>query len=524
MAMVAQRSRFAIAGAFVMGALAVVGWNLVPASPEAAGGSAVERNTSEPLPATSRGAGVGGPLFADIIERVKPAVVTIVVERDASPVLQRGYSRRGPGGEGMDEFFERFFGPNGPNVPGAPQGRGPRSGAQGSGFIIDERGYVVTNNHVVSGADTVKVVLDDGAELVGKVVGTDPATDLALLKVDAGKVNSGRKLRAVEFGDSDRARVGDWVVAIGNPFGFGGTATVGIISARGRDLRSGPYDDFLQVDAAINSGNSGGPVFDASGRVIGVNTAIYSPNGGNVGLGFAIPAAQVKLVIAELRNGGKVHRGWLGVQIQDLTPELARSLGLKEAEGALVADVVAGSPAQKSGIQPGDVVRRYGDTPIKNAKELSRRVAGTDTGHDVSVDVWRDNKLVRLKVDIGAQTPALLGQQGDAAPDSGAAQAPAAPGGLGLELGVLDADARAQLGAPAGLNGVVVRGVRPDSKAAEQGMRPGDVITMVNRRVVRTPQNVIDAVGEARRAKRDAVSLLVQRGDAKQFVAIELKD
>ena len=406
-----------------MGAVLAVGWNLVPATPGAAGSDVAGAGATTPVAdrasqGSVRTAGVGNPAFADIIERVKPAVVTIIVERDATPAMKRAVADQGPqrgqrGQEGLDEFFERFFGPNGPGIPGAPQGRGPRSGGQGSGFIIDERGYVVTNNHVVSGADTVKVVLDDGTELRGKVVGTDAATDLALIKIDGGK-----KLRAVEFGDSDRARVGDWVVAIGNPFGFGGTATVGIISARGRDLRAGPYDDFLQVDAAINSGNSGGPVFDASGRVIGVNTAIYSPNGGNVGLGFAIPATQVKVVVAELRNGGKVHRGWLGVQIQDLTPELARSVGLAAAEGALVADVVAGSPAQKSGVRAGDVIRRYGETPIKNAKDLSRRVAATDKGHDVLLEVWRDNRAQKLKVDIGAQAPTLA-EQDDVQPDAG---------------------------------------------------------------------------------------------------------
>lgn len=526
---VVQRSRLALAGAFAIGALVAVAWNVVPSIPQAADRMA-ESLPAAPTPSMNlRGAGVGSPVFADIIERVKPAVVTIIVEHDGGTAIRRNFSQQGPrrgpgqppqfgapqGPEGMDDFLERFFGQNG---PGVPQGRAPRVGGQGSGFIIDERGYIVTNNHVVSGADTVKVVLDDGTEAQAKVVGVDPATDLALIKIDGAK-----KLRTVEFGDSDRARVGDWVVAIGNPFGFGGTATVGIISARGRDLRAGPYDDFLQVDAAINSGNSGGPVFDVSGRVIGVNTAIFSPNGGNVGLGFAIPSAQVKQVIADLKSGGKVHRGWLGVQIQDVTPELARSLGLAAAEGALVADVIVGSPAQKSGVHVGDVIRRYGDTPVKNAKDLSRRVAGTDKGHDIFLEVWRDNRLVKVKVDIGAQAPTLA-EQGKPLPDPGDDVAHAASGGLGLELGALDAATREQLGAPSNLEGVLVRGVRPDSKAAELGIQPGDVISMVNQQVVRTPQAVVDAVKAARRAKRDTVSLLVQRGEAKRFLALELGD
>jgi serine protease Do len=330
---------------------------------------------------------------------VQPAVVNIATTRKA---------KAGPAGMGMNgrqadpqmrEFLERFFGGQ---MPGGGDGPARDVHAAGSGFVVDAKGYIVTNNHVIDEADEIMVTFQDGTRLEAKLAGRDPKTDLALLKVEPKK-----PLSAVELGDSDRARVGDWVIAIGNPFGLGGTATAGIISARGRDIQSGPYDDYLQVDAPINQGNSGGPIFDEGGRVIGVNTMIYSPNGGSVGIGFAIPASTVAHVIGELREDGNVDRGWLGVQIQGLDEDMAAGLGLEDTHGALIADVVAGSPAQKAGLKAGDVVRSYGGKPIKEARELSRAVADTADGTSTALEVMRDGKSLDLTVRIAKPMPTL---------------------------------------------------------------------------------------------------------------------
>jgi serine protease Do len=330
---------------------------------------------------TLAGGGVllGLPSFADVIEQVSPAVVTISVTMQPVQVSSQGSPFAGTP---FDDFFERF------GIPGQqwsmPQMQ-PRRG-EGSGFIIDGDGYIATNYHVVDSATEVKVTLNSGEELVAKVVGTDPATDLALLKVD-----DGHALPALEFGDSDRARVGDWVLAIGNPFGLGGSATAGIISARGRDLRSGRYDDFIQVDAAINSGNSGGPVFNAAGEVIGVNTAIISPNGGNVGIGMAIPAKQARTVLAELRDHGMVSRGWLGVEIGPV----------ENGTGAQIASVVGNSPADEAGLETGDVVTRFNDEEVDSPRTLSRLVGDLDAGDKVSIEFTRGAQRREASVVLG---------------------------------------------------------------------------------------------------------------------------
>jgi len=315
-------------------------------------------------PVAPRAVSQGQGSFADVIESVSPAVVNIAVSKveTAEPTVFQ-FSRPGaPPGQQypFDEFFERFFGGPSQEMPQR------RSEGQGSGFLIDASGYIVTNNHVAGGADKITVTFQDGRELDATLVGSDPKTDLALIKVEA------TGLPFVAFGDSDRARVGDWVVAIGNPFGLGGTATAGIISARGRDIGSGSYDDFLQLDAPINFGNSGGPVFNVAGEVVGVNTAIFSPNGGNIGIGFAIPANQAKAIIADLRENGSVERGWLGVQIQNLDEDIAGSLGLPNENGALVAEVVVDGPAAKGGVQAGDVITRFNGQEIDSTRTLSR--------------------------------------------------------------------------------------------------------------------------------------------------------
>ena len=442
--------------------------------------------------------------FADVIESVSSAVVNIAVSKveTAEPTVFQ-FSQPGVPGQRspFNDFFEFFGGPN----QEQPQ---RRSEGQGSGFLIDASGYIVTNNHVAGDADKITVTLQDGRKLDAALIGRDPKTDLALIKVDAAD------LPYVAFGDSNRARVGDWVVAIGNPFGLGGTATAGIISARGRDIQSGPYDDYLQLDAPINFGNSGGPVFNVAGEVIGVNTAIFSPNGGNIGIGFAIPANQAKEIVADLKENGSVERGWLGVQIQDLDEGLADSLGLNSERGALVAEVVGDGPAAKGGVQAGDVITHFNDVEIDSSRTLSRTVAGAAPSKPAKVTVWRDGRSRELNVELGeaAQTeqvaalnPGGAGQQGGTV--------------LGLALRPLTDENRARLGLPNDVQGALVATVVPGSPAAEKGMRPGDIITRVNQQNVTSVGEAAAALNAAK-ASGDRALLLVRRADSQRFVAL----
>lgn len=449
---------------------------------------------------TARG---GAPHFADLIEQVQPAVVNIATTRKAK-AAPAGMSMNGrpanPNDPQMREFLERFFGGQ---MPGGGEGPAREVHAAGSGFVVDAQGYIVTNNHVIDEADEIMVTFHDGTRLEAKLAGRDPKTDLALLKVEPKQ-----PLAAVAFGDSDRTRVGDWVIAIGNPFGLGGTATAGIISARGRDIQSGPYDDYLQIDAPINQGNSGGPIFDEGGRVIGVNTMIYSPNGGSVGIGFAIPASTVAHVIGELREDGNVDRGWLGVQIQGLNEDMAAGLGLEDTHGALIADVIAGSPAEKAGLKPGDVVRSYDGKPVKEARELSRMVAGTSDGSRAGLEVLRDGKSLDLtvriaKLDEGDETRLAGTDAGNSGSDLGLQLAPAAAQGAEGE-------------------GALVMGVRPGSAAAELGLAEGDIIRQVGAAPVKSPADVSQAVKQARAADRKSVLLLVERDGRRSFVPLTL--
>jgi serine protease Do len=386
-----------------------------------------------------------------------------------------------------------------------------RSEGQGSGFLIDATGYIVTNNHVAGGADEITVTLQDGRTFDGTLVGSDARTDLALVKIEA------TGLPYVAFGDSDKVRVGDWVVAIGNPFGLGGSATAGIISARGRDIRLGGYsdNDYLQLDAPINFGNSGGPVFNTAGEVVGVNTAIFSPNGGNIGIGFAIPANQANDIVADLKENGSVERGWLGVQIQDLDDELVRSLRLSDDDGALVADVVAGGPAARAGVQAGDVITRFNGSEIDSTRTLSRVVAAASPNEPAEVTVWRDGRSRELTVEIGkaAQTEEDVVASNNR---GGPAQSTAA---VGLTLRPLTDGDRSTLGIPSGVNGAVVAAVAPGSAAAEKGLRPGDVITRVNQQAVGSVADAVTALNGARERNETAL-LLVRRGEVQQFVAL----
>lgn len=453
------------------------------------------------LPAQSgqAAADIARPELADLIEAAQPSVVTISVEKSVRNPQSLNY--RGPqrGSPEMDEFFERFFGRGFP-MPDAEQ----RTRGVGSGFIIDADGYIVTNNHVVEDADVITVTLHDGEAHEAELLGADPKTDLALLKIDA------QELTAARFGDSDAVRVGDWVVAIGNPFGFGGTATVGIVSARGRDLRAGPYDDFLQIDAPINQGNSGGPVFNMAGEVIGINTAIYSPNGGNVGIGFAIPANQAEEIVAELRNNGLVERGWLGVQLQGMDDALAESLNLDSNAGALVAEVVSGSPAANANVDVGDVIVEFDDEAVDSPKALSRMVGTADSGERIPMKVWRNGKHKTLVVTLGrADQPATIAQ--GETNDS-----------VGLALAPLDEAARARFGLDDEATGAIITRVQPSSEAARQGLRPGDLIVSVDQREVDSPKDVTSAIEGARRGGQDSVLLLVRRGEAQRFTALAL--
>jgi serine protease Do len=439
--------------------------------------------------------------FADVIDSVSPAVVNIMVSKveQAAPTAFEFSPGKSRGQAPLDEFFGRFF--DAPN----PQ-RERRSEGQGSGFIIDPSGFIVTNNHVAGDAEKIVVTMQDGRKFDATLVGHDAKTDLALVKINA----SG--LPYVAFGDSDRARVGDWVVAIGNPFGLGGTATAGIISARGRDIQSGPYDDYLQLDAPINFGNSGGPVFNVAGEVVGVNTAIFSPNGGNIGIGFAIPANQAKAIIASLKENGSVERGWLGVQIQNLDEELSGSLGLRDQNGALVAEVVGDGPAAKGGVLAGDVITRFNGRDIDSARTLSRVVAEAVPSKPAKVTVWRDGKSHELTVQLGE---AAQSEQVAAATPSNA-QGSAA---LGLTLRALSDQDRAQLGVPSDVEGALVVGVEPDSAAAEKGIRPGDLITRVNQQKVGSVGDAVTALNAAKESDSRAL-LLVRRGDSQRFVAL----
>jgi serine protease Do len=445
----------------------------------------------------------GGASFADVVERVSPAVVNISVTKTmrSMPTLGRGMPR---GGSPLDEFFGRFFeGQPGQGMPSRPR----QSQGQGSGFVIDADGYIATNRHVIEDADEVVVTFPSGEKLDATVIGQDERTDLALIKIDPD-----RQLTAVAFGDSDRARIGEWVLAIGNPFGLGGTATAGIISARGRDIQSGPYDDYLQIDAPINAGNSGGPVFNGAGEVVGINTAIFSPNGGSIGIGFAIPANQAKAVLAELKSNGSVDRGWLGVQIQDIDADLAQSFGLADAKGALVADIVPDGPAAKAGFEAGDVITRFAGKQVESAKALGMLVGDRDAGERVDVEVWRGGRSRELNVALGELDPGgRVAQASPAAERSGAA--------LGLTLENLSDAQRNQLGLEPNAQGALVVGVAPDSPAAKQGIQPGDLIMSVNRK--RT-ESAAAALGElAKSSDRDGKALvLVRRGESQRFVAL----
>jgi serine protease Do len=451
--------------------------------------------------------------FADIVEHVKPSVISVKVninEKVSSKDDNNDDSPFQPGSP-MERFFRRFGGPDGlpPGLRGMPRGRGAVTG-QGSGFFISADGFAVTNNHVVDGADKVEVTTDDGKTFKAKVIGTDARTDLALIKVEGGSDFPFAKL------SDSKPRIGDWVLAVGNPFGLGGTVTAGIVSASGRDIGNGPYDDFIQIDAPVNKGNSGGPAFNTEGEVMGVNTAIYSPSGGSVGIAFSIPASTVKTVVAQLKDKGSVSRGWIGVQIQPVTADIADSLGLKKAEGALVAEPQASGPAAKAGIESGDVITAVNGDTVKDARELARTIGGLAPGSSVKLDVLHkgQNKVVNLT--LGQLPNAMEAKADNDNDDKGSATRGTDVPKLGLTV------APANSVAGAGKDGVVVTEVDPKSAAADRGFKEGDVILEVAGKTVANAGDVRDAITAARADNKNSVLMRVKSGGSARFVALPL--
>jgi serine protease Do len=452
--------------------------------------------------------------FADVAERLLPAVVNIsssqaAPQRKGGPELPQF-----PPGSPFEEFFRDFF-----DRHQQPDQAPRRATSLGSGFIIDSKnGFVVTNNHVIQDADEITVILQDDTNIKAEVVGHDSKTDLALLRI-----KTSHPLTAVTFGDSDVMRVGDWVLAIGNPFGLGGSVTAGIVSARARDINAGPYDDFIQTDASINRGNSGGPMFNITGEVIGINTAIFSPSGGSVGIGFAVPSNLAKAVVAQLKDFGRTRRGWLGVRIQGVTPEIAENLGLPGSKGALVASVTPGGPAAKAGIQAGDVVVKFDNREVNEMRRLPRIVADTGIDKQVPVEIWRKGKTMTLQATVGeleaAEENGLLASAPEERTPGPAAKTTET---LGLKLTNITPEMRQQFELKPEVKGVVVTEVQGGSMAAEKGMRAGDVVVEVGQEEVRAPADIAAKIQKARDQGKKSVLLLVDRQGDLRFVALSL--
>ena len=455
----------------------------------------------------------GPASIADVAEGLQDTVVNISTTQTLKGSTESAPAVPGPKGSPFEEFFDDFF--DDEDSEGLPR----KVSSLGSGFVIDSSGLIVTNNHVIEGADEIIVNFTDGSKLkVVKILGHDPKTDLALLKVEPKQ-----PLKAASFGDSSKMRVGDWVMAIGNPFGLGGTVTVGVISATKRDINSGPYDDFLQTDAAINRGNSGGPLFNMEGEVIGVNTAIISPTGGSIGIGFAVPSNSALQVLNQLKQFGETRRGWLGVHVQNVTDEIAQSLGLDENTGALVASVAPDSPAAAAGLKPSDVILEFDGQHIDTMRDLPRAVAGTPVGKTINVEISRDGVHLQLDVEIGrvpveAEEPE---PEPEAAADTTEEVEPDHEDLLGLSIAPLTDQLRGQFHIGKSVEGVVITDVDADSPAARKDVKAGDVIVEVTQERVTDPQEVLARVAAVKKSGRKSVLLLIS--DAKgglRFVAV----
>ncbi|WP_211111490.1 Do family serine endopeptidase [Azospirillum brasilense] len=495
-----------------------------PAFAQDAGGGAAPAPAAPPL--ASALPPNAPPTFADLADKQLDAVVFISTTQ-APP---QGGPQAGPRGPEMPGFppgspFEEFFREfrdrqrGQPQQPQQPQQAPRPTAALGSGFIIDPAGFVVTNSHVVSEASEISVTLHDGTKLPAKLVGVDGPTDLAVLKVDSRK-----PLVAAPWGDSEALRVGDWVVAIGNPFGLGGSVTAGILSARQRDIQQGPYDDYLQTDASINRGNSGGPLYNLNGEVIGINTAIYSPTGGSVGIGFAIPSSVARPVVEQLRDHGQVRRGWLGVQVQSVTPDIAESLGMQEPAGALVTSVSPEGPAGKGGVRQGDVITRFNGESIEQMRELPRVVAATKIGSAVPLELVREGKPETVTVTVGELEPqeqvALSGSSGTPRPETTIDTKQV----LGLTLSQLTPGLRDSFSINPDVEGVVVTEVGDASAASERGIEAGDVIVEAGQEPVKTPEDLNRLVDDARSQGRKTVLMLLSRDGDLRYVPMPIED
>ncbi len=473
----------------------------------AAAVAAVQEQPKSPLAVNTPGS------FADLVAPLLPAVVNISSTQKIEAPEDYPEMPQFPPGSPFEDFFEEFMQRRGGGNGGAPT---MPQASLGSGFVVDaEKGLIVTNNHVVRDAEEVRVTFHDDETIPAEVIGRDEKTDLAVLKVTTKK-----PLSAVKFGDSDVLRVGDWVVAIGNPFGLGGTVTAGIISARARDINSGPYDDFLQTDASINRGNSGGPMFNLKGEVIGINTAIFSPTGGSVGIGFAIPSALAAPVIKQIVEFGRTRRGWLGVRVQTVTPDIAESLGLPHASGALVASIAAQGPAEAAGLQPGDIILSFNGEKLSAMRQLPRVVAETAIGTDATVTYWREGKELSAKIKVGelekAEEDGLL--EGSETVMARGTKIDA----VGLTLSPMSDTLRQDYLIPGNVEGVVITGVADMSEAAEKGLLPGDVLIEINQQPVKDPAKVADIIDKAVKNQRSSVLLLLNREGDVRFVALRV--
>jgi serine protease Do len=467
--------------------------------------------------------------IADVAEKVIDAVVNISTSQTVEAKGGSGGDGRGavpqlPPGSPFEEFFDDFFknrrGPGGGSKGGDKNGdlQPRKTNSLGSGFIVDAAGVVVTNNHVIADADEINVIMNDGSKFKAELVGVDKKTDLAVLKFKPAK-----PLVAVKFGDSDKLRLGEWVVAIGNPFSLGGTVTAGIVSARNRDIASGPYDNYIQTDAAINRGNSGGPLFNLDGEVIGVNTLIISPTGGSIGIGFAVPSKTVVGVVNQLRQFGELRRGWLGVRIQQVTDEIAESLNIKPARGALIAGVEDKGPAKPAGIEPGDVVVKFDGKDIKEPKDLSRVVADTAVGKEVEVVVIRKGAEETKKVTLGRLEDTDKAVQASAKKDE-PAEKPVTQKALGLDLATLSKDLRSRYKIKDSVKGVIITSVDGASDAAEKRLSPGEVIVEVAQEAVSNAADVKKRVEQLKKDGKKSVLLLVANSDGElRFVALSVQ-
>ena len=490
--------------------LAVAAISLSILATGAASAAPAHTAPARPAPAATIVPVRGAPAsFADLSARLLPMVVNIATTQTLKPAASAPGLPNIPPGSPLSDLFKDFLGP-GKNLP-------RHVTSLGSGFIIDPAGYIVTNNHVIVDedrvADQISVTLNDGTTLPARLIGRDVKTDLALLKVSPKK-----PLPAAKFGDSDHARIGDWVIAIGNPFGLGSTVTAGIVSARNRDIEAGPYDDFIQTDAPINRGNSGGPLFDMDGNVVGVNSAIYSPSGGSVGIAFSIPSNLVREVTAQLRQFGQARRGWIGVRIQQVTDDLAEGLGLPGTAGALISDVSPGGPAARGGIQNGDFITAFDGKRVSDSRALSRAVADTPINKSVAVDLVRKGKRMTVRLTVLR----LNEKSAPVAPRAPVAAPPPKVSMLGLSLGVLDGNGRSQFKIAGNVEGVLVVDVAADSPAADKNIRPGDVIVQVQGIPVRMPQDVTSRIAADRKAGKKVELLLVNRGGDLVYVALKL--